>query len=99
IFQAFEQELLDKLEIYYWPEANRPHDAQGRFGSLHIKGIVADQTHVFVSSANLTKYALELNLELGLLTEQPPLANQIITMINSMVRQRIFCPIEPKIVE
>lgn len=55
--------------VYVWPLAQRMVDDQGRHGSLHAKCAVADEEVLFVSSANLTAYALTLNMELGLLVQ------------------------------
>ena len=51
--------------VYVWPIDKRSVDHQGRHGSLHAKCAVADDAVLFVSSANLTTYALTLNMELG----------------------------------
>jgi len=53
--------------VYVWPLKKRPVDDKGRHGSLHAKCAVADDTVLFLSSANLTAYALTLNMELGVL--------------------------------
>ncbi|MNC98119.1 hypothetical protein D3C83_159870 [compost metagenome] len=37
---------------------------------MHAKCLVADRGRAMVSSANLTDYALEANMELGLLVEE-----------------------------
>ena len=55
--------------VYVWPVDKRPVDGHGRHGSLHAKCAVADDAVLFVSSANLTAYALTLNMELGLLVQ------------------------------
>jgi phosphatidylserine/phosphatidylglycerophosphate/cardiolipin synthase-like enzyme len=34
---------------------------------MHVKCLIADRKKALVSSANLTDYALEMNMELGLL--------------------------------
>ena len=39
----------------------------GHVGSLHAKCAVADSRQVLMTSANLTDYAFNLNIELGLL--------------------------------
>lgn len=57
---------LPMANLYYWPLENRRVDQEGRHGILHAKCIVCDRTVALISSANLTDYALELNLELGL---------------------------------
>ena len=37
---------------------------------MHAKCLVSDRSRAIVSSANLTDYALEANMELGLLVER-----------------------------
>ena len=49
----------------------------GKHGSLHAKCAVADRRRLFLSSANLTAYALTLNMELGLLVTDGPLPAQV----------------------
>lgn len=56
-----------KVEVFVWPLENRPRNAKGQYGSLHAKFVVADGDKLFISSANLTEYALNLNIELGVL--------------------------------
>lgn len=60
-------ELASHAEIYVWPREQRAVDDRGRFGTLHAKFAVADGELLFVGSANLTEFAFELNIELGLL--------------------------------
>jgi len=63
---AFGATVLAEAAVYEWPLERRPVDDKGRHGSLHAKCAVADDRVLFVSSANLTRYALDLNMELGL---------------------------------
>ena len=49
--------------IYYWGE--KPDSFIG--GKVHAKVAVADETHCFISSANLTGHAMEKNMEAGVL--------------------------------
>lgn len=58
---------LQRAEYYIWPVENRLRDERGRYGSLHAKCAVADHSKLLVSSANLTDFAFNLNIELGLL--------------------------------
>ncbi len=67
--EAFSMHLLQRVAIYAWPLEKRHVDAQGRHGSLHAKCAVADQGMAFISSANLTEYALSLNMEMGMLVK------------------------------
>jgi phosphatidylserine/phosphatidylglycerophosphate/cardiolipin synthase-like enzyme len=67
--------LADLATVYVWPLAKRAKDERGRHGSLHVKCALADDQSLFVSSANLTDFAVHLNMELGLLVkggEVPP---------------------------
>jgi phosphatidylserine/phosphatidylglycerophosphate/cardiolipin synthase-like enzyme len=67
--QAF-RTAVPKVEIYYWPLERRQRSASGSYGAMHAKCLVADRRRAIVSSANLTDYALEVNMELGLLVGQ-----------------------------
>jgi len=51
----------------YWPRENRKADGLSKLGILHVKCVVGDGRWLFLSSANLTKYAFSLNMELGVL--------------------------------
>jgi phosphatidylserine/phosphatidylglycerophosphate/cardiolipin synthase-like enzyme len=52
--------------IYFWPLEKRGTSKSGKKGILHVKCLLCDGSHVLVSSANLTDFGLELNMELGL---------------------------------
>lgn len=58
---------LQRAEVYIWPQEQRLRDERGRYGSLHAKFAVADRLRMLVSSANLTEFAFNLNIELGVL--------------------------------
>lgn len=94
VLQTFPASLLEKIDLYYWPKSKRPTDRQGNYGSLHIKAIVSDQATVLISSANLTQYALALNMELGLVAHQPPLAIQITKTISALIEANILVAFE-----
>lgn len=64
---AFGTQIASRADVYYWPRNKRPTDQHGRHGSLHAKCAVADEQALLISSANLTHYALNLNMELGML--------------------------------
>lgn len=65
--RAFGEKLLDQCHVYNWPIAKRPTDSGGRHGSLHAKCAVADNATALISSANLTEFAMLLNIELGVM--------------------------------
>lgn len=56
-----------KPKVYYWPLERRLRNERRQHGSLHAKFVVADGQTLFLSSANLTEFALTLNIELGVL--------------------------------
>lgn len=68
--------LTDWAGVYIWPQKKRPLDENGRHGSLHAKCVVADGQMLFLSSANLTEYAMALNMELGVLIRGGPLSGR-----------------------
>ena len=68
-FQALGDEIKKCASIYYWPFDQRPHAPNGSPGVVHAKCAVADGKWLLISSANLTDYALNLNMEMGLLVQ------------------------------
>ncbi|MBD2076981.1 hypothetical protein H6F86_24465 [Phormidium sp. FACHB-592] len=87
---TFGSELLERSRVYVWPKGKRPVDEQGRFGSLHAKCAVCDQQHLFLSSANLTAYAMSLNIEMGVLIHNRNLSEQVIQQINSLISSGVL---------
>ncbi len=74
--QAFGLDLALRCYLYEWEVAKRPFrlvwDAQQqtqkkRYAALHAKLAVADDAQLFISSANLTEYAMLHNVEMGVL--------------------------------
>lgn len=64
-------------------------------GSLHAKCAIADKKHLFISSANLTEYALTLNMEMGLLVKSEDLARQVKEHIDSLIERGILVLASP----
>ena len=75
--QALGENVRRAASIYVWPRASRPTDPRGRAGSLHVKCAVADDSLLFITSANLTEYAMSLNMELGVLIRGGRLAEMV----------------------
>jgi phosphatidylserine/phosphatidylglycerophosphate/cardiolipin synthase-like enzyme len=75
--QAMGAEIRKHARFYTWPLKNRPLSPDGKHGSLHAKAAVADGSVLFISSANLTEYAMNLNMELGVIIRGGELPNQI----------------------
>lgn len=87
---AFSESVFKLASFYTWPIENRPHTADGKFGSLHAKIAVADREKVFISSANLTDYAMDLNIEMGVLLKDNAIGEQIDNLFNNMILNSVF---------
>lgn len=89
-FEGLRASIIDNASIYVWPMDKRPTDKHGKCGSLHAKCAVADQDTAFISSANLTGYALSLNMEMGILIKGGELPGQISNHFKSLVEEGIL---------
>ena len=83
--KSFSSSIFQLASFYVWPIENRAHTIDGKFGSLHAKIAVADKKNVFISSANLTDYAMDLNMELGVMIEDRKIGVQITDLFNNMI--------------
>ncbi len=75
--KAFGELPIDEIEVLQWPRAFRENNSAGRPGKLHAKCAVVDDT-VLVGSANLTDDAFNRNMEMGLTTVDPCLADKVV---------------------
>ncbi len=91
---TFGSDILDRAQVLVWPIEQRPKDSFGRHGSLHAKCAVADREWVFISSANLTHYALMLNLEVGTLIHNRVLAEEMLCQFDSLVQSGSLCLVQ-----
>jgi phosphatidylserine/phosphatidylglycerophosphate/cardiolipin synthase-like enzyme len=64
---ALGSSLRIKANVFIWPYAKRPVNTNGMVGLLHAKVGVADNNLLYISSANLTDNAMNLNMEMGVL--------------------------------
>jgi phosphatidylserine/phosphatidylglycerophosphate/cardiolipin synthase-like enzyme len=94
--RALGHQFADHVEVFVWPLVNRSKDSIGRHGSLHAKCAVADRTFAFVSSANLTEYALNLNIETGVLVRGGSLPAAIVDQFDKLIQRKILLRIESK---
>ena len=85
--QALGDDVARCSTVYYWPKENRKTDGSGKLGSLHVKCVVGDGRWLFLSSANLTKYAFSLNMELGVLITGGHAPQEIAKVFESLIDQ------------
>ena len=88
------QSILPEARMYTWPLDNRRIDSKGNYGAIHAKCAVADREVALVSSANLTGFALELNMELGLVVRGTRVASSITKHFEELIRRGILREIE-----
>jgi len=92
---AFGEEVRQRARIYIWPLEKRPLSADGRHGSLHAKLAIADGHTMLISSANLTEYAMTLNMELGVLINGGPSAQMVVEHLVRLGEQGTFRRFDP----
>ena len=88
--QALGDDVARCSTVYYWPKENRKADGSGKLGILHVKCVVGDGRWLFLSSANLTKYAFSLNMELGVLITGGRAPAQVETHFGKMINSGIL---------
>ncbi len=85
-------ELAPKIQVFVWPLAKRTVEAAGKHGSLHAKCAVADRRMLLMSSANLTGYALDLNIEMGVLVTGGNLPGRVVDVFTYLIRNQTLSP-------
>lgn len=89
-FKTLDSYAAEMLKIYVWPVAKREKDEAGRHGSLHVKCAVADDNIALISSANLTGYAFNLNMELGVLIHGGDIPHTIAEHLRQLISNKIL---------
>ena len=90
----FSKSLRENVTFYVWPLENRPLSEEGRHGSLHAKVAVSDSNTAFITSANLTDYAMNLNMEMGMLVTGIDVPRQIGLHFNELISRNIITFLE-----
>lgn len=88
--KALGERVRRRADIFFWPRDQRPVDSSGRAGSLHAKCAVADEQLLFISSANLTEYAMSLNIELGTLIRGGPLPGMVASYFSRLIEKDVL---------
>jgi phosphatidylserine/phosphatidylglycerophosphate/cardiolipin synthase-like enzyme len=88
--KAFSGSIFRLASFYTWPIENRPHSEDGNYGSLHAKLAVADREKAFITSANLTDYAMDMNLEMGVMVEDKELCEKLDGLFEELIVQKVF---------
>ncbi len=88
--RAIGAEVARHASFYIWPLDQRSQSAAGDYGSLHAKVAVADDAGLLISSANLTEYAMMLNMEMGVLIHGGPLPGQAREHFNRLIQNMVL---------
>lgn len=84
--------LHEGVHVYYWPFSKRPSVGHGKRGFIHVKAAAADRTLALISSANLTSYALEANMELGILVRGAVVPERIARHFRLLIQEGVLEP-------
>ena len=87
-FGALAEGSQGKLTLYEWPISERECNEHGKHGALHAKCAVADGEVAFISSANLTGHAMNLNMELGILIRGGEIPPQVKRHLYKLITER-----------
>jgi cardiolipin synthase len=83
--------LAEGISVYHWPYLKRPHlGPGGKRGFIHVKAAVADERVAMISSANLTAYALDANMELGLVVRGDAIPERIARHFRQLIRDGVL---------
>ena len=85
-------DIANLAKVYVWPLEKRGVDTAGRHGSLHVKCAVADDSAALISSANLTDYAMNLNMELGLMVKGGDAPRALAQHLRSLIQSGVLVP-------
>lgn len=85
--------LPDRCQVLIWPLDKRPRNVTGKPAALHAKLALADGHVLLLSSANLTEYALQMNMELGLLIRGGKIPGQVESHFQELLRRGELEPI------
>jgi len=79
---------LTGLNVYTWFSGKKVE--VGISGAVHAKCAVADSKHAFITSANLTGAAMELNMEVGVLVQGGDLPFRLQNHLNALITTKII---------
>jgi phosphatidylserine/phosphatidylglycerophosphate/cardiolipin synthase-like enzyme len=91
-FTTFDPVLLNQSRLLVWAKHKRLVSPEGKTGSLHAKFAIADGQKLFVSSANLTHYAMTLNMEMGVLIHSPSFVLEAMQHLNRLITSGDLSP-------
>lgn len=86
----FSEDFKSKVSFYIWPHKNRLIPGGDQTGSLHAKFILQDNQRLFITSANLTQYAMDRNIELGVIIEDKYVIEKLQDQLNALISSNVI---------
>lgn len=86
-------ELPDPVSVYHWPYESRPvvADSEKR-GYIHVKCAAADSSEALITSANLTRYGMRANMEMGVLVRGGRIPGRVFDHFDALIDQGMLQP-------
>jgi phosphatidylserine/phosphatidylglycerophosphate/cardiolipin synthase-like enzyme len=91
--EDFSSEFKKKANFYIWPYKNRKIEGDDQTGSLHAKFILQDDKRLFITSANLTQYAMDRNIELGVIIEDQLAIKKLCDHLDILISENVITKI------
>lgn len=86
-------EIPDEIRVFHWPYESRPEiGSGGKRGYIHVKCAAADRDTALITSANLTRYGMRANMEMGVLVRGGRVPERIFEHFDALIRQEILQP-------
>lgn len=89
-FDGWKELEADGVRVWTWAAERRPATSSGALATLHAKCAVADSRKLLVSSANLTDFALSVNMELGLLLDRSDVPGRVAKHFGSLMADGVL---------
>lgn len=87
---AYEEWLDNQGGVRPIVALQREHNEKGERGTMHVKCAIADARYLLISSANLTGFALNLNMEMGVLISGGHLPEQVEEHLLYLMKARVL---------
>jgi phosphatidylserine/phosphatidylglycerophosphate/cardiolipin synthase-like enzyme len=85
-----QNQLGPAVKFLEWPADKREQDEKGNRGALHVKCAIADRARAFVTSANLTAFAMTFNMELGVELREATLVQRLVSHFDYLESNRVL---------
>ena len=82
------EEIHKCADLCIWPKDNRALSPDVKWGSFHTNLAVADGKSLYIFSAKFTDYAMNLNMEMGILIQGGSLPNQVEKHFEDLINQK-----------